>query len=498
MSLNYEKLTWVLTKEGINQIREVLANPDKKLQLTMFKFGDANGTYYIPTGKETNIKNQCLDEYGNLVQFNVNSKTISTVEMTDNDGNIIVDSENNPVQYQAVNISTLIPENSGNFQFLEVGLFGQFTDEYDETHEYLFALSTCSPIPKPSVNDNYVISLTYSASFISSNLLAIYNRISLKTDGQFVSKADMEDLSNVMLFTSGNLIEQVNQNSHILGLNRGSQLEEEIKENKQDVLINAGMLTCNSIKNLVEYNNLEDYWIFKDSGSASSFNAIKNYGYVKNNLNLSKTTGALIPSNIGLAYTLNFGKTDYFQLINNDDFIISANKPFTMSFSLNFNNLNSNNTLLAQRGVFEIKKEHATGYGIRLIFNLYGQNNTSLTCATPYWDGLELKDLSTIMVSYNGNLESPVVNFFINLSCISCNLENGIVKTGNFNTLNTSNDPIASYTLTNNDVLTDFINAKISIITKINNTFLNAGDYISNSLALTMQSIMGQPTCLII
>lgn len=493
--INYEKLTWVLTKQGINQIREVLADPDKTLNLTQFKFGDANGTFYEPTGRETGLVNQCTDSNGNLVYAFVIDKSINVVNF--------IDSQNNLIEKQAVVISSMLPEESCDYEIMEVGLYGEDVNG----DEYLFALSTCSPIPKPNIEDNYAISLNYSAYFISSNLLAIYDRIQLNPNNQYVSYESLIDLADNMLYVTGNLAEQINDNSHILGLNRTEQLNEKINDNLNNSMLFASMSACNTIKNIVGYDNVKNYWIFKDNGSMINTESIKDYGTSGNNLTLSELPSKLNPSNFGLAYTLNIDSTNnnYYKVSDTSAFTLNTTTgAFTIIFGFISNNINETNTYLAQNGVFEIMKEYNSGYGIRFVLNMYGNNNSSLKCFTPYWTGDNLTDTNTLIISYNGDPLNPIVNFYINLTCITATLitetpdENtaGIINTNNFIELTTNTNDIASYLLVNN-TYTNYINSQMSIITKIDNTFLSRNSNMGKNIALLMQSYMGNQQILL-
>lgn len=491
--MNYEKLTWVLTKQGINQIREVLANPDKTLNLTQFKFGDANGTYYEPTGRETGLVNQCTDSNGQLVQTNIVDKSISTINLTDTLGNI--------TPTQAVTITTLLEEGSCDYEILEVGLYGLD----DSNNEYLFALSTCSPIPKPDIVDNYAVSLNYSACFISSNLLSIYDRIQLNDNSQYAHYEDLINLADNMLYVTGNLAEQINDNAHILGLNRAQQLYEQMTSNLSETILFASMSACNTIKNIVGYNNVKNYWIFQDNGSLYTQESIKDFGTSSNNITLSNLASTLNPSFSGLAYTLNISGNNYYKLSNINNFSLNTNTgAFTLLFGFTSNNLYESNTYLAQGGVFEVAKEYNEEYGIRFVLNMYGENNSSLKCFTPYWNGLGLKDVNTLIVSYNGNPVNPVVNFYINLSCITTTLINttpdentaGIINTNNFLEVTTSTNDIASYLLSNNNY-TNYVNSQMSIVSKIDDVFLDSTSTMGKNIALIMQSYMGNQQILL-
>lgn len=497
MSINYNKLTWVLTKEGINQIREVLANPDKNLTLLYFKFGDANGIYYEPTGNETDLINPCINSLGQIVAQNISDKSIKNITMTDNSGNIIVDNNGNVIQYESVCFETILPESSCDYNIMEVGLYGSKIIN-DTEEEYLFALSTCSPIPKPNIDDNYVITLNYSASFISSNLLAIYNRIVLNTNIQYVSEDTLLEMSNTMLYTTGNLAEQINSNSHILGMNRATQLNEKLDENAENIYLNASMQTCITLKNIVGYNNVENYWVFRDDNSITSTQCIKDFGVANTNMSLNNAPGTFIQNVIGLAYTLNIDNDNYYQLNNLSNFQLNINNPFTLLFCFKNNNVNESNTFLSKQGVFEIMKEYSENMGVRFCFNMYGENNSILKSSTPYFDGTFVNDTTTLIVSYNGNVSNPIINFFINSSCISTTLSNGITNINNFTSINTNTNPICSYMIDENNNHINNINSSVSIISKINNIFLEENSLIAKSITLLMQSYMGASLCLTI
>ena len=188
-------LTFILTQYGLNRVGEALANPNEDLNISKIKVGDANFTYYEPTETQTELVHLIPDG-----EFYIIEKELLEDNLT-------------------VSFHAIFPETFQNAEIREVGIY-----ETIDGVDYLFAVSTQQPLLKPYMDLNYLVSVDYYAFLKAQNLAEVYDQIVLNPDNQLVSGEDLENLMSTILFTEDNLMDQIHDNTKILGLNRVQQL----------------------------------------------------------------------------------------------------------------------------------------------------------------------------------------------------------------------------------------------------------------------------------
>ena len=227
-------LTFILTQYGLNRVGEALANPNEDLNISKIKVGDANFTYYEPTETQTELVHLIPDG-----EFYIVEKELLEDNLT-------------------VSFHAIFPETFENAEIREVGIY-----ETIDGVDYLFAVSTQQPLLKPYVDLNYLISVDYYAFLKAQNLAEVYDQIVLNPDNQLVSVEDLENLMSTILFTEDNLMDQIHDNTKILGLNRVQQLQEKMDKDKSDF---GYVASYNNYVTLLDYldssSDVLGYWLF--------------------------------------------------------------------------------------------------------------------------------------------------------------------------------------------------------------------------------------------
>jgi hypothetical protein len=208
MSTASKELKWVLTEYGKRRITELLSNPTDRIRISVMQIGDNNSGE--PGDREYIDEN---GEYRGKLYHRVGTD-IPVYEKG------IADDRENTVYFKCV-----IDENMGGYDICELALFESIDDDLR-----MFAVGVGEPINKPSISLGYLISVEYTLYIESANLLDVYDRIELDPANEFLKEVDIEEMYKTILYVEGNLADQISHNTHILGLNRAQQLNDEISK----------------------------------------------------------------------------------------------------------------------------------------------------------------------------------------------------------------------------------------------------------------------------
>lgn len=283
--VNNDKLKCILTNYGLGRVAEALQNKDVNLNLSKIKVGDSNGEYYVPQEVQEELKNPIPGG-----EFFITEKELLEDGLT-------------------VSFRTVISETFGGCDIREVGLY-----ETVNGIDHLFAISTQQPMVKPEITLNYFITIDYYMFLKSANLADVYDQIVLNPEDQLVTTQDLEDLMSTILFTEGNLMAQINQNSHVIGLNRATQLYERMEKDKENYGYIYTYSNYVSLLNYVTPDDIFGYWVFNYPRRTTAKASIidinkKNYNFSSNkSINLYERTYQ------GLAPSLKFNNPNYFYL----------------------------------------------------------------------------------------------------------------------------------------------------------------------------------------
>lgn len=285
-----DKLSFIITQYGLNRITQALADTTVQINLTKIKVGDANFEYYVPTLAEFNSPKSDLRHLIPDGSFYIIDKELLEDGLT-------------------ISLHTIFPENLENCEIREVGIYETVNDV-----DYLFAVSTQQPLLKPLKSLRYFIAVDYYAFLKSQNLSEIYDQIVIDTEHTPVTKEDYDNLMSTILFSESNLMEQINGNTRVIGLNRARQLGEKITEVKTNFSYDSTYNTLSNLLNFINPNNLFAYWTFDYNRTNSFINTITDISSHSRNLSSSNPLSSIGRTYKGLMPFLNYTSPEYFYL----------------------------------------------------------------------------------------------------------------------------------------------------------------------------------------
>lgn len=342
-----DALTFILTQYGLNRIAEALANPSEEIHLSKIGIGNANYEYYEPVETQTALVNPIPNGI-----FNIIEKELLEDELT-------------------VSLRAIFPESLQNIEIREVGVY-ETIDDID----YLFAISTQQPLLKPYLDLEYLISVDYYAFLKSDNLAEVYDQITLDPNTQLVTEENLENLMSTILFTENNLMEQINGNTRVIGLNRSQQLYEKIEDDKKNFGYYAAYNNYSTLLDYVNANEIFGYWIFNYPRRTSPSASIIDIGPSGRNFSTNTNINSYRRLYNGIMPMLEFSSPNYFFLNEEMSFLNSdktSDISFTMGFALEPLPGTNDRTLLARSNyatnshVFEIIEKADRSLQIKLF-----------------------------------------------------------------------------------------------------------------------------------
>ena len=323
--VNDDKLNLVLTEYGLNRIAEAVKDPTLNLMISKIKLGSGdNEEYYEPSPSQTTLK-------GDLgLEFYIYDKKLLEDKVT-------------------ISFHTIIPETAGDFDIREVGLYETIDGE-----DILFAISTQQPFVKPSSDYFYFININYYIFLKNVNFSEIYDQIILDPEHSLATEDDLEEMMRTFLFAQGNLIDQIGNNSKIIGYNRATQLYEKITQNQKSFsYITLFKDFTSVVDNTSSINKIFSYWAFDYSDRTDLQNSVmdlSNNGYY---LSTNKALTEYEKDYCGFMSTIAFTPSDSFSLSSQIplglyDKESQKDIPFTMVFALEPLQKNVRRTLIAK------------------------------------------------------------------------------------------------------------------------------------------------------
>ena len=280
-----DKLTYILTEYGLKRVTEALTDTTLNIKLTKIKVGDANFEYYVPQENATELVHPIPNG-----EFNIIAKELLEDKLT-------------------VSLRAFIPENFDNCEIREVGIYETINGE-----DKLFALSTQQPIVKPSTELYYFSTVDYYAFLKSQNLAEIYDQIVLDPDEQLVSQEQLEELMRTIAFTESNLMEQINGNSRVIGLNRAEQLRQKIETNRNAFGYTTAYNIYSLMLNAVDAESIFGYWLFNYPRRTASTSSVTDISPNRRNLSTNKPINVYNRIFDGIMPVLKFNAPNYFYL----------------------------------------------------------------------------------------------------------------------------------------------------------------------------------------
>lgn len=322
--VNNDKLTLILTQYGLNRVAEAVENPFLNLHLTKIKFGSGNNyEYYTPSEAQHSLMGPIPE-----AEFYIYRKDLLEDGLT-------------------ISFYTMLPENIGGFDIREVGLYETVNGE-----DHLFAIGTCQPFVKPSTVDNYFITVDYYIFLKAANFASVYEQIILDSEHSLVTEPDMEEMLNTFLFSNANLIQQIGNNSRIIGYNRATQLYERILENKTSFSYMTLYKNYDSVLEMSAPENVFSFWAFDFSRRLQSQNSIVDLSSNANYLSTTIPVQSLERVYEGFMSMFNMSEANYYLSssvpVHLFDDETDSDIPFVMLFAIKPSSSGVARTLLAK------------------------------------------------------------------------------------------------------------------------------------------------------
>ena len=382
---NQDRLEFVLTQYGLSRIAEAMADSTVELNLYKVKLGDSNGVYYKPSENQADLVHPIPNG-----EFYISHKELLEDNLT-------------------VDLEFSIPESFGGYDIREVGLY-ETIDGVDN----LFAIGTQQPIVKPSTSANYYILVDYHIMLKTANLAEVYEQIVLNPVQAIVTAQDFQNLISSVLFTQGNLSEQISGNSHIIGLNRATTLYEIIMKNTSAYSCNNVVELYSNIASLCKPINIFGLWSFNYPKKNSDKASIVDISPNQHNMSTNKGVNLYPLKYVGLSSTLGILDNNYFYIPPEMPLTLtdSDNKdvPFTFIATLSHSADNKTRTILARSNyavnthAFEINELPAQ----RLEIKLFTDANNYITFTTE--KGTIPLSAHSILLSYD-NVKQEFIGY---------------------------------------------------------------------------------------
>lgn len=312
--VNNDKLIFVITAKGLQRIADV-HNPHKpdikSIDITNVRVGDANGEYYIPSDADEQIDLRNPIPNG---KFPVLEKSL--------------------IDDITVSFRFIIPEEFDDCDIREIALYMNVDGQ-----EVPFAIGVQQPLVKPSILDDYFISVDYYIYLRSENLAEEYDKIYLDPENQLATETDIEDLISTILWSQTNLMEQVGSNSKTIGLDRAAQLQQLISNDENNI---SNAITYGNFTNLLFYtnqSNIFSYWSFGQTKITTNKASITDFGPNGANLSTNTNLEAFDAKLIGMSPSLKINPDNYFYLDKSYPLVLlneskTEDIDFTMAFAI--------------------------------------------------------------------------------------------------------------------------------------------------------------------
>ena len=375
--VNTDELTLKLTSYGMRRITTALSDNSVTLNLAKIKVGDAKGEYYVPDESTDRLRNPIPGG-----TFNIIKKELLEDNLT-------------------VSLQAVIPETFGGCDIREVGLY-----ETVDGEDYLFAISTQQPMVKPKSEYNYYIAIDYYLFLKSVNLAELYDRIILDPDNVLITEEDIQELMGSMLFTQGNLSVQIGKNTHVIGLDRPTQLYEQIVGVRDTLGYSAITGNYATFCGFVGSSNLIGYWVFNYPKRNTSSYSITDIGLNGYNMSTSRNINLCTQSYNGIVPFLSFEAPSYYYLNTDVPFTFynrtyDEDYSFTMMFLVEPISTASTRTLLAKSNYatsahcFEVNELVSGAVEVKL----FTDSNNYITFTSPA--GVIPNEAHTLIISYD-------------------------------------------------------------------------------------------------
>ena len=452
-----DALTFILTQYGLNRVAQALSDPNEDLNISKIKVGDANYEYYIPTEAQTELVHPIPDG-----EFYIVEKDLLEDNLT--------------VSFHAV-----FPESAQNIEIREVGIYETIDDV-----DHLFAISTQQPLLKPFMDLDYLISVDYYAFLKSANLAEVYDQIILNPDNQLVTEEDLNNLMSTILFTEDNLMEQVNGNTRVIGLNRAQQLYEKIEKNRRDFGYYASYTNYSTLLDYVDADKVFGFWIFNYPRRTTPDASVIDISTFNRNFSTSSNINSYDRIYKGIMPMLRFNSPSFFFLDEEVSFLNETKTEdisFTMGFAIDPIST-GDKTLLARSNyatnshVFEIGEK--TDRSIQIT--LFSDSSNYITFSSD--EKIVPEGPHSLLFSYDA--DTGLINAFVQ----GRHIELTKATTGSYTRMNSAPSTLYSYTYTPAEIIYTNNSSDPTVLYNGDGTVYEGGDWtISNSQVFYKSSL---------
>lgn len=515
-----QNLYWVFTKYGRNRLINFI--PGDKLYLYNVRVGEYNW-YEDPNG----YLQGGYSEAGFKDYFENTEDAMLGQVITDGVFSIISKSM---LSDDRVMLSAIVPETFGNCTIREFGIY-----ETVDGKDHLVAICTMQGLYKPATDTNHFMSNRFNAILASKALANQYDAIVLNPDSNYATLEQIVEFQDNLLFVETNLVEQISNNTHIIGLNRAQQLYEKIQDDKAKFANFAASTTYANFLNATALENIPAFWVFKHNKSLSRSSTISDLGIQGINLGADLLSIQYEQGYEGICSWLNFiGRNHYrlesdvvFNLIDNPSVATESayeyhkngtrgdrkpasvtkvteyeNKPFSL-FWIGSHNSSANRTLLSKDNSVSTDDDNPPEFSFKITDKQQFEmklftNKENYVKVTSNEGSIPVNEFYVLSVTYSGDFqEKEPFKVYVNSEKVGLTVEfsKGIdqfkgMPVKKFKELQT---PLLSYTVTEGGN-TDYVNSKTAMIILCKDA-LNE-DYIKATI-FNLMALIGRNPCLV-
>lgn len=409
---------------------------------------------------------------------------------------IAINSKSLDESNSVVTLTFTVPENLAGFDIREIGIFEQDMDG----NNHLFAVCRMQPIPKPPVETNHFISVTFNAKLYSKDLASHYDVIELDAENNFATADEVEKFQQNLLFVEANLAQQISHNTELIGLNRPQQLFEQIEADKSKYSGFVVSTTYANFLNETSLENVKSFWVFDRTKDITRKLSIADLSYYSNYLSTDKLVTQYERGYEGLAPWLDFCDGGYYTLGSDVDFNLlkedGTDSNFTIFFVGAQNASNEAHTIIAK----DINYNNQQVFKLQVMpdksveLTTYTDENNYTIYKSPANIVPDDGKFYAMAVSYSYYLNST--NTIVGSVKVSVNAVSetcAVTKVGQYKGMKDKEVPVTSFVMSSNKQ-SDPIESKVSLISVVKDTL--SEDFIRATM-YNMMALIGENPCLV-
>lgn len=494
---NQNSLYWVFTAYGMQRLATF--NTEDHLYLYKAKIGNydwyTDEMHYLGEAgySETLFRRYFEEGTGtNLGSEIPNSTTFISNKSLDSTNKIVT-------------LSVTIPEDFSACDIRELGLY-----ETIGGVDYLFAIVTFQPIPKPTIDTNHRIAVQFNINLKSETLSNYYNNITLDPNNNYATVDEIEQVNENLLFVETNLAEQISNNTNHIGLNRPQQLYERMEEDKEKYASFSASTTFTNLLNATSLDKVKSFWVFQHTNDLTQTVSIADLSINGLNLETDQLVTLYDRDYQGLCSYLDFPAPHYYRLnrvydfdlldidqiidngVGQDPTIIYKDSPFTFFFVGAQNTNDHACTFIAKDNEFP---KTIPAFRIQvtqdreLLLRMYTDKDNYTEYVTGANTVPKAGEFYVATISYDGNIDYPHFSATINAGVVS----GSVNRVGTYTGMTKVDLHMTPYITTSHDH-TDYVDSKICIMSLVKDQL--SDEYI-RATSYGLMALIGKNPCLI-